>query len=134
MHHATLGPLEERLESEAGPGVIGRIAAGARLDGRFAKGERERLLAAAFMIRVIVLMTLMPGARIEDVIVALAGDLALVPWAARGGGVGAGGRGLAERARPGAPGGAAGRRARLGLAGAPGLGLRRRDHRQGAGR
>src|SRR5437879_12963745 len=59
VHHATLGPLEERLESEAGPGVIGRIAAGARLDGRFAKGERERLLAAAFMIRVIVLMTLM---------------------------------------------------------------------------
>jgi transposase len=45
-------------------------------------------------------------------------------------GVGAGGRGLAERARPGAPGGAAGRRARLGLAGAPGRGLRRRDHRQ----
>jgi hypothetical protein len=81
VHHATLGPLEERLESQAGPGVIGRIAAGARLDGRFAKGERERLLAAAFMIRVIVLMTLMPGARIEDVIVALAGDLALVPWA-----------------------------------------------------
>jgi len=81
VHHATLGPLEERLESEAGPGVIGLIAAGARLDGRFAKGERERLLAAAFMIRVIVLMTLMPGARIEDVIVALAGDLALVPWA-----------------------------------------------------
>ena len=80
-HHATLGPLEERLESEAGPGVIGRVAADARLDGRFAKGERERLLAAAFMIRVIVLMTLMPGARIEDVIVALAGDLALVPWA-----------------------------------------------------
>ena len=81
VHHATLGPLEERLESQAGPGVIGRIAAGARLDGRFAKGERERLLAAAFMIRVIVLMTLTPGARIEDVIVALAGDLALVPWA-----------------------------------------------------
>jgi hypothetical protein len=81
VHHATLGPLEGRLESGAGPGVIGRIAAGARLDGRFAKGERERLLAAAFMIRVIVLMTLMPGARIEDVIVALAGDLALVPWA-----------------------------------------------------
>ena len=29
VHHATLGPLEERLESGAGPGVIGRIAAGA---------------------------------------------------------------------------------------------------------
>ena len=81
VHHATLGPLEERLESEAGPGVIGRIAAGTRLDGRFAKGERERLLAAAFMIRVIVLMTLMPDVRPGDVIAALAGDLALVPWA-----------------------------------------------------
>ncbi len=33
------------------------------------------------MIRVIVLMTLMPQARIGDVIAALAGDLALVPWA-----------------------------------------------------
>ena len=79
--HATLGPLEERLEENAGPGVVGRIAGDGGLDGRFAKGERERLLAAAFMIRVIVLMTLMPEARIEDVIIALAGDLALVPWA-----------------------------------------------------
>jgi len=45
------------------------------------KGERERLLARAFMIRVIVLMTLMPDARVPDVIAALAGDLVLVPWA-----------------------------------------------------
>ena len=45
------------------------------------KGERERLLARAFMIRVIVLMTLMPDARPGDMIAALAGDLALVPWA-----------------------------------------------------
>ena len=81
VHHATLGPLEERLESEAGPGVIGRIAAGARLDGRFAKGERERLLAAAFMIRVIVLMTLVPDADIREAVIALAGSLAGVPWA-----------------------------------------------------
>src|SRR5207245_10093184 len=51
VHHATLGPLEERLESEAGPGVIGRIAAGARLDGRFAQGGREGLAAAAVMGR-----------------------------------------------------------------------------------
>ena len=77
VHHATLGPLEEK----AGPGVIGGIAGRAPLGARFVKGRRERLLARAFMIRVIVLMTLMPGARIEDVIVALAGDLALVPWA-----------------------------------------------------
>ena len=77
VHHATLGPLEDK----AGPGVIGTVAGRAPLGARFVKGERERLLARAFMIRVIVLMTLMPDARPGDVIAALAGDLALVPWA-----------------------------------------------------
>ena len=81
VHYATLGPLEERPGAGAGPGVIGGIAGRAPLGARFVKGERERLLARAFMIRVIVLMTLMPQARIGDVIAALAGDLALVPWA-----------------------------------------------------
>jgi hypothetical protein len=81
VHHATPGPLEEQLESQAGPGAAGGIAGRAPLDARFVKGKRERLLARAFMIRVIVLMTLMPQARIGDVIAALAGDLALVPWA-----------------------------------------------------
>lgn len=79
--HATLGPLEERLEPQAGTDVIGQVAGRAPLGTRFVKGERERLLARAFMIRVIVLMTLMPQARAQDVIIALAGDLALVPWA-----------------------------------------------------
>ena len=78
--HATLGPLEDWLDAKAGPGVIDAIAGRAVLDGRFVKGERERLLAAAFMIRVLVLMTLMPEAQLSDVITALAGDLALVPW------------------------------------------------------
>jgi len=32
--HATLGPLEERLDAAAGPGVIDRVAAGTRLPGR----------------------------------------------------------------------------------------------------
>src|SRR3974377_1604126 len=77
VHHATLGPLEDK----AGPGVTGGSAGRAPLGARFVKGERERLLARAFMIRVIVLMTLMPDARVQDVIAALAGDLALVPWA-----------------------------------------------------
>jgi hypothetical protein len=77
VHHATLGPLEDKT----GPGAIATIAGQAPLSARFVKGERERLLARAFMIRVIVLMTLMPQARIRDVIAALAGDLALVPWA-----------------------------------------------------
>ena len=77
VRHATLGPLEEK----AGTGVISGIAGQAPLGARFVKGTRERLLARAFMIRVMVLMTLMPEARIGDVIAALAGDLALVPWA-----------------------------------------------------
>ena len=128
VHHATLGPLEDK----AGPGAIGGIAGRAPLGARFVKGQRERLLARAFMIRVIVLMTLMPDSRVQDVIAALAGDLALVPWARPWRPAsGAGGRGLAERARPGSPGRAAGPGPGLGLAGArrrglPGCG----DHRE----
>jgi hypothetical protein len=77
VHHATLGPLEEK----AGTDVISEIAGQAPLGRGFVKGKRERLLARAFMVRVIVVMTLMPDARVQDVIAALAGDLALVPWA-----------------------------------------------------
>lgn len=79
--HATLGPLEEWLENQAWPGVIGEIAERAVLDARFVKGERERLLTRVFMLRAIVLMTLMPGASLREAVIALAGDLALVPWA-----------------------------------------------------
>ena len=81
VHHATLGPLEEWLEEQAGPGVIDGIAERAVLREQYVKGERERLLARAFMIRVIVLMTLVPDAGVRDAVIALAGDLALVPWA-----------------------------------------------------
>ena len=77
VHHATLGSLE----GTAGPDAVSGTAERAPLGARFVKGKRERLLARAFMIRVIVLMTLMPDARVQDVIAALAGDLALVPWA-----------------------------------------------------
>ena len=63
VRHATLGPLEDWLEGKAGPGVIDGIAERAVLRPEFVKGERERLLAAAFMIRVIVLMTPDAGAR-----------------------------------------------------------------------
>jgi hypothetical protein len=81
LDHATLGPLEERLEEQAGPGVIDGIAERAVLREEFVKGERERLLARAFMIRVIVLMTLLPGADVREAVIALAGDLGMVPWA-----------------------------------------------------
>jgi len=78
---ATLGPLEEWLEDRAGPGVIESTAERAVLDRRLVKGERERLLTRAFVIRAIVLMTLMPDAGVRDAVIALAGDLAGVPWA-----------------------------------------------------
>jgi hypothetical protein len=78
---ATLGPMEDWLEEQAGPGVIDAIADRAVLRGKYAKGERERLLTRAFMIRVIVLMTLVPDAGVREAVISLAGDLALVPWA-----------------------------------------------------
>ena len=64
-----------------GPGVIDGIAERAVLREQYVKGERERLLARAFMIRVIVLMTLVPDAGVREALIALAGDLAGVPWA-----------------------------------------------------
>ncbi len=79
--HARLGPLEKWLDGWAGPGAVEGVAGRAVLDARFVKGERERLLTRAFMIRVIVLMTLMPDAGLRDAVLALAGDLAMVPWA-----------------------------------------------------
>jgi hypothetical protein len=81
--HATLGPLEDWLDAHAGPGVIGGIADRAVLDKQYVKGKYRRLLTAAFMIRVIVLQSLMPEAQPSDVILALAGDLALLPWSRR---------------------------------------------------
>jgi hypothetical protein len=81
LGHARLGPLEDWLEENAGPGVIDGIAGRAVLRDQYVKGERERLLAKAFMIRVLVLMTLVPGAGVRDAVIALAGDLAVVPWA-----------------------------------------------------
>ena len=83
VHHARLGPAEDWLDAHAGPGVIDGIAERAVLDRRHVKGAYDRLLAAAFMIRAIVLQALMPEAQLSDVITALAGDLALVPWSSR---------------------------------------------------
>jgi hypothetical protein len=76
VHHATPGPPEE-----AGPGHVAMAAQGAPLDRRLVKGERERLLARAFMVRAVVLATLPPGAGTEEAVTALAGDPAPVPRA-----------------------------------------------------
>ena len=78
--HATLGSLEDWLDTQAGPGVISSIAERAVLDDRYVKGRYRRLLSAEFMIRALVLWTLMPDAQLPDVVMALAGDLALLPW------------------------------------------------------
>jgi len=61
--------------------VIDGIASRAVLREKYVKGERNRLLARAFVIRAVVLMTLMPDADAREVIIALAGNLAMVPWA-----------------------------------------------------
>jgi Insertion element 4 transposase N-terminal len=79
--HARLGPLEDWLEAQAGPGVIDGIADRAALREEYVKGTRKRLVSRAFMIRAIVLMTLLPDADAREVALALAGDLAVVPWA-----------------------------------------------------
>ena len=79
VHHATLGPLEERLDS-AGPGIAGRSRGGGA-DARFVKGRAGKAAGQGVHGPGDRVMTLMPGARIRDVIAALAGDLALVPWA-----------------------------------------------------
>jgi hypothetical protein len=79
--HATLGAAEEWLEEQAGPGIIDGIAERAVLRPEFVKGERKRLLTRAFIIRAIVLATLVPGVTPRDALIALTGDLVLVPWA-----------------------------------------------------
>ena len=81
--HARLGPLEDWLDAQAGPGVVGGIAERAVLDEKHVKGKYRRLLSADFMIRAIVLQSLMPEAQLSDVVMALAGDLALLPWSRR---------------------------------------------------
>ena len=130
--HATLGPLEEWLEEQAGPGVIDGIADRAVLAEKYVKGERERLLTRAFMIRVIVLMTLMPDADVREAVIALAGDLGMVPWARAW--VPASARACGDWRNalgPAAAGGTAGHRAAGVVAGAPGPGLAGGHHRQG---
>ena len=77
--HARLGVAEDRLDALAGqPDVIGQIAAGVTLEGKV-KGVARRAMTPALVIRLTILMTLMP-ADYAEVMDALLGDLALVPW------------------------------------------------------
>ena len=78
--HVRLGIAEQRLDALCGePGVIGKVAAGVTLDGRV-KGAARRAMTAAMVIRLVLLMTLMPGSCYAEAVAALLGDLPLVPW------------------------------------------------------
>jgi|HubBroStandDraft_1064217.scaffolds.fasta_scaffold21100_1 hypothetical protein len=78
--HARLGVAEDRLDALCGrPGMIDEIARDVRLKGKI-KGNRLRVMTPALAIRFTLLMTLIPGAGYAEVMAALAGDLAAVPW------------------------------------------------------
>src|SRR6266699_518023 len=78
--HARLGVAEDRLDELCGmPGMIDEIAAAVTLDGKV-RGSARRAMTPALAIRFTLLMTLMPGADYAEVMAALVGDLAAVPW------------------------------------------------------
>ena len=80
--HARLGLAEERLDALTGrPDVIGQIAAAITLTGKV-KGAARRAMTPALAIRLTLLMTLLP-ADYAEVMAALIGDLAAVPWQRR---------------------------------------------------
>lgn len=79
--HVRLGVAEDQLDAVAGtPGVIDQIATGVELRGKV-KGVARRAMTPALAIRLVLLMTLMPEADYSEVMAALVGDLAVVPWA-----------------------------------------------------
>ena len=77
--YARLGVLEERLDEIAGADAIGRAAAAVTLKGKV-KGAARRSVTTAFILRATLLMTQMPEADYAEVMTALVGDLAAVPW------------------------------------------------------
>jgi hypothetical protein len=78
--HARPGLADERLDALTGrPDVIGQLARVVTLNGKV-KGRARRAMTCALAIRFTLLMTLMPGADYAEVMAALIGDLAAVPW------------------------------------------------------
>ena len=78
--HARLGVAEERLDALTGrPDVIGQLARAVTLQGKV-KGAARRAMTTGLAIRFTLLMTLMNGADYAEVMAALIGDLAGVPW------------------------------------------------------
>jgi hypothetical protein len=78
--HARLGVIEQQLDEMTGqPDTIGRVAAQVVPSGMI-KGTARRSLTMAASLRASLLMTLMPQAGYQEVLAALFGDLAAVPW------------------------------------------------------
>jgi len=78
--HARLGVIEQQLDAMAGvSGVIGQVAARVVSRGKV-KGTARRAMTMAAAIRAVLLMGLMPEADYGEILSALFGDLALVPW------------------------------------------------------
>jgi hypothetical protein len=80
--HVRLGVIEQQLDELAGEtGVIGRVASQTVLrDGSGVTGKRLRSMTVAVTLRATLLMALMPDADYAEILAALFGDLALVPW------------------------------------------------------
>jgi hypothetical protein len=77
--HARLGLAEDRLDALTGRAdTIGEIARVLTLKGKV-KGKARRAMTAGLAIRLVLLMTLM-DADYAEVMAALLGDLAAVPW------------------------------------------------------
>jgi hypothetical protein len=78
--HARLGVAEDRLDAlTATPGLIDEVARSVTLRGKV-KGVARRAMTPALAIRFTLLMTLLPHADYTEVMAALLGDLAAVPW------------------------------------------------------
>jgi hypothetical protein len=77
--HARLGAAEQELDRRCGPGTIDRIAADVRPTEKV-KAVARREMSAAFTIRAVLLMTLMPDADSREVLTTLLGELSAVPW------------------------------------------------------
>ena len=78
--HARLGVIEQQLDEMAGqPGVIDQVAAQTVPRGKV-KGTARRSMTMAAAVRAVLLMGLMPDACYGEILPALFGDLALLPW------------------------------------------------------
>jgi hypothetical protein len=78
--HVRLGIIEQQLDEMTGQlDTVSRLAAQVRPRGK-TKGTARRSMTMAVTLRASLLMTLMPDADYAEVLAALFGDLAAVPW------------------------------------------------------